>query len=367
MSREFEQHLDLKPILQDCGANFAENLTHYVLKVCPFCSGKGKFFIDKKSKKWVCFRCVKTDDFSNKQGRGNLYTLFRDALKLSGIEIRNIVKNGEVMHYTDPDMMPRAKNEEELGLKQIILPQSFIQLDGSVESIRTYKNAYSYLFSRKVNDIQRIRKFDLRYDTQYQRIVFPIYLDKYTIVGWQGRDITERWKKDHPKCSNGDCELRSKYYFVGEEIAPSRCPSCYSELEISNYPKSRNSTNFPKSNLFFNQHSVDWEKTVTIVEGPFDCINTPNSIAFLGKSLSNIQLNYLIKTAKSLIIYLDGDEAGLFSTASLARSLGPFFSDLRVCPAVSGLDPGSFSIAENRDHLLKSINYSEWLRENPLI
>lgn len=364
VSREFEQQLDFQKILDEYGVAYTHNHTHFVLKKCPFCDGRNKFFIDKRNKKWVCFKCVKTDDFSNKEGRGNLITFLRKVLNLSEIEIRSIIKDGEAVHFTDPDMFFRASSvqkEEKHKLESMVLPSSFIQLDCTVDSLRQHIEAYRYLMSRHVTDANIIRSFDIRYNPHHKRIIFPIYSDRFTIVGWQARDITDRWKKDHPKCPNQECELRSKYYFIGEEIAPTNCPKCGSALENEMYPKSRNSTNFPKTLMFFNQHHVDWDSTVAIVEGPFDCINTPNSIAMLGKALSKEQLNILLEKAKKLVIYLDGDEAGKFSTAATAKLLAPFFSDLKVYPWVQELDPGSFSRQGNIANLSHAISAEEWL------
>lgn len=367
ISREFERQLDLRPILQDYNVQFVENESHIILKKCPNCGGRNKFMIDRSNKKWVCFKCVETDNFSNKHGRGNLLTLFRDILHLSPQEIKSIVKDGEAIHFTDPDMMsrPSAVQTSEKILQQIVLPPSFYKMDATPETVRLFPQAYRYTLSRHIVDPHIYRAFDLRFDPSRMRVIFPIYLDRMTIVGWQGRDITERWKKDHPRCSNIDCPLKSKYYFIGEERAPASCPSCGEPLEPAHYPKSHNSSNFPKSNLFFNQQGVDWSKPVAIVEGPFDCINTPNSIGMLGKTISREQLNIIIQRAKDIILYLDGDDAGRFSTAASARLLKPFVNTLKVAPLDPGLDPGTFNREQNRAHLSAAIDSDEWLQRNP--
>lgn len=366
ISREFERALDLKKVLGDYGVQFVENTSHLILKKCPTCGGRNKFMIDRKTKMWVCFKCVETDNFQNKQGRGNLLTLFRDKMGLSPQEIASIVQNGEVLNFTDSDMFTRPSiQEEEKTLQQIIMPQSAYQMDATPQSVRQFPQAYSYLIKRHVTDPKVYRAFDLRYDPSRMRVIFPVYLDRMMIVGWQGRDITERWKQNHPRCSNFECPLKSKYYFIGEEINPINCPSCGEPLEMSHYPKSHNSTNFPKSSLFFNQHNVDWQKPVAIVEGPFDCVNTPNSIGMLGKSISKEQLNILIERAKDIILYFDGDDAGQFSTAAACRLLKPFLNTLKVAYPGPGLDPGTFTRAQNIDILSQAVDSDQWLFAHP--
>lgn len=362
MSREFERQLDLKPILRSYDIQFLENQTHFIIKRCPNCSGTNKFFLDKKTKMWVCFKCVQTDNFDNKDGRGNLLTFFK-LIGLSDEEIRGIIKNGEAFHFTDPDMFTRPQKEvESKGIETIQMPASFEPLTCSPENLRKHYEAYKYLFSRHVNDMEVIKRFDLRYDSHSKRLIFPVYDRLRNLVGYQGRDITDRWKVNHPKCSNEECELKFRWYFRDIEKAPLSCPSCESQLEDHHYPKSKNSKNFPKIELFFNQHNVDWSKTVVIVEGPFDCINVDNSVALLGKALSKKQINILLERAKKLVLYLDGDDAGKFSTKSLIDSIGAFFDDLLVCPLDPGKDPGSFNRSQNQEYLSKnSISSKEWI------
>lgn len=65
-----------------------------------------------------------------------------------------------------------------------------------------------------------------------------------------------------------------------------------------------------KKSLVVNEHLVDWNKDVILVEGMFDHIVVENSIPLLGKHLDRDFLLYdkLVRNAKSnVIIFLDGD------------------------------------------------------------
>jgi hypothetical protein len=363
-NKEAEQNLDLRPILEDNSIDFIENDTHFILKTCANCNGRNKFYIDKLTKMWVCFKCVKTNDFTNKEGRGNIQAFLKNFLGFSWDQIQKLLREGEVKHYVDEDMFTRPKMEaaSAKGLEAMVLPDSFYTLTGQKSNIASFMEAYKYLVSRHITDMQVVRQFDLRYSYDMKRIIFPVYLDKHTIVGWQGRDITTRWKHDHPKCNNHECSLVYKWYYVGEENAPSLCPECKGPLEANHYPKSRNSKNFPKVELFFNQQNIDWSSTVTLVEGPFDCINVENSIALLGKVISKRQLGILLENrCNSLRLYLDGDEAGRFSTAHAIDTLSPFVDDLKIVPLKDGEDPGSFNRAANRDRIINTcLRPEEW-------
>lgn len=364
--KQLEINFDLKQVLDSYEIKYVETSTHYILDQCPQCHGKRKFYVDKKEKFWVCFKCVKTNDFTVKDGRGNLQTFLKGVVGLTWQEVKKLLATGQVRHYTDEDMFPREiKQEEKQEVEEINLPSHFEPLLCTVEDIRIKKEAYKYLMDRHIASAEVIKQFGLLYSQPMKRVIFPIYETKTKLVGWQARDVTERWKNDHKKCNTHECESVNKWYFLGEEQAPDKCPSCKETLELNNYPKSRNSKNFPKTELFFNQQNVDWSQPISIVEGPFDCINTPNSMALLGKVLSKKQLNILLSKAKSVVIYLDGDQAGRFSTEQLIHSLSPFFDDLKVCPLEDGQDPGMFSRQTNQHRLSTlSVPASSWLADH---
>ncbi len=63
-----------------------------------------------------------------------------------------------------------------------------------------------------------------------------------------------------------------------------------------------------KDIIIFNESLIDWEKDIYLCEGVFDALFLPNSIAMLGKHMSELLLNTLYEKAKgNIIIALDGD------------------------------------------------------------
>ena len=159
---------------------------------------------------------------------------------------------------------------------------------------------------------------------------------------------------------NKDCSMRHYPYFTGEFEAPEFCPTCNNKLELWHYPKLLNSTNFPKRYIFMNEHFINWERPVTIVEGPFDSINTPNSLPLLGKFLSKYQFELLYKNCKELILYLDGDEYGVAATQHIYSELSPFIKNIKVVLSESEDDPGKFHYSINKEKVLTAISYQEW-------
>lgn len=366
MSRnKFEKIFDLKGFMQEHEIGFTENSTHFTLDKCPNCGASHNLNIDKKNKLWLCWSCVKTNQFNeNKQGRGNLWTLLL-MFGLDEAQIKDIYKNGQLLSYTG-DFEIKAledshKTENDNYISDYEMPKYLIPLDRSSTQITGLFEVYKYLWDRNVRTPKQYTDFDLRYDFNKKRLVFPAITKDNICVGSQSRDITNRWKMDHPKCNNNYCDLRFKYYFVGEEEAPEECPECGEPLTKMFYPKSLNSRDFPKTEFFFNEQNIDWHKPVVLVEGPFDAINVDNSIAFLGKVLSDTQLTILLDNLKApLILYLDGDKAGDFSTKAIYEAISPFF-DIKIVYSESHEDPGMYDKSVNNEKVNTALKPSIWL------
>ena len=62
-----------------------------------------------------------------------------------------------------------------------------------------------------------------------------------------------------------------------------------------------------KEIIIFNEHLINWNETIHIVEGAFDSIFLPNAIPMLGKFISENLFKKLYENAKKIVIVLDGD------------------------------------------------------------
>lgn len=361
-----------KKILEDVDIPFLENRTHIIIRNCPNCGGSDKLQVDKRHYLWQCFKC---QGLNNEQtSKGNLYQFLKFVLEFDKFEIRQIMKSHEVIDYL-PEVLtaPEPKKEIVVEKKEIKfdiyeLPSRYVRLDGSVPQLKQHKEVYQYLFSRNVKSLKVIQKFRLCYDPAVKRLVFPAYNGDGLCVGVQTRDITDRHKQFHLKCHNHECSLFRKFYFFKKKEEISHCPECNGELIETFYPKSSNSRDFPKTEFFFNQQNVDWTKPVVMVEGPFDCINTTNSIGLLGRTLSDTQLFIMINNLKSdLILYLDGDDAGNESTKDVYHKLSLFIDRIKICFLEDGEDPGSFTIEENEKRIEKAVSPQEWFQQKGIL
>ena len=366
-NNEFERQFDLKSILDEEGIKYRENSKHYFLDECPTCGGKDKLNVDKKSKLWVCWSCVQTDQFDeNKHGRGNLWT-FLQLIGFDVQQIRKMLKGRKFFKYTGDFQFASITNiHEEINddrTKEIVpitIPKWLVYLDRTEDNIIQFKEAYDYLWKRHVRTKEQFQNFLLYYNPMQKRIVFPAITKDHQCIGLQSRDITERHKDKHPKCTNKECDMRFYYYFKGEEEDPKVCWSCGEPLEETFYPKSLNTQNFAKTEFFYNEQNINWTKPVVLVEGPFDAINVHNSMAFLGKMLSDTQFNILFeKSPPEIVLYMDGDTAGDDATKAIYKQLRGLIKVTMVYSEATD-DPGSHDLKHNAERVEKRLEPMEW-------
>lgn len=227
------------------------------------------FCVDIKNQTWCCYGCHA--DKKNKQ-EGNYGS---DAIafiewinegKMSWIDaVIFLAKRAGIP-------LPEEKNDKLLKANYR-LTQKY-KRDMSEEALE-------YLYDRGITD-ESIDKWDIGYDYQEDRIVFPLYNSYKNIIGFNKRLVT-------PQTTG----LNRKYIH------------------------SSNSEIFNKAEYFYGMNYLDKTKDyIILTEGVFDVIlpqqyGVSNTICALGTTLSDYQINVLAKLNKKVIVAYDSDEKGL--------------------------------------------------------
>lgn len=229
---------------------------------CPVCSyeikeldhsdGKGNLEINYKLGLYKCWACSETHGT-----RGGLRYLIK--------------KHGAKKHLKKYDLLrPDDVNIGKKEYKPVKLPKEFNLFYTASEGLKMthhYKRAMSYLRSRNVTD-ELIKKYTMGfcYTGEYaDRIIIPSYDDDMDLNFFIARSY--------------DTRAKLKY----------KNPEAQKEI------------------IIWNEHLIDWEDTIYLVEGPFDSIFLPNSIPMLGKVLSERLFSMIYEKAKKIVIVLDGD------------------------------------------------------------
>ncbi len=182
-----------------------------------------------------------------------------------------IKKYGNPRQYKKYQLLrPEETDLVKRTFKQVKLPNEFIPFkDASLGLKMTphYKQAFNYLQKRNVTDLMiQMYNIGFCYTGHYEhRIIIPSY----------------------------DSENRLNYFIARSYLNNTKMK--YKNPEVD------------KESLIWNEHLINWDDPVYIVEGAFDSIFLPNSIPMLGKFMTENLFNRLYDSAKKVIIVLDPD------------------------------------------------------------
>ncbi len=229
---------------------------------CPVCSydikgldggdGKGNLEVNYIRGVYKCWSCAETHET-----HGSLFKL----IKKYGLPKH--LKRYELLRPEDQEFGHAPK-------KDVRLPKEFIpilQASAGLKLTHHYRQAMNYLKSRNIGQ-ELITKYNIGfcYDGPYaNRIIIPSY-DSYGKVN----------------------------YFIARSYL-SRTKMKYKNPDVQ------------KETIIWNEHLIDWNKKIYLVEGVFDSIFLPNSIPMLGKYISDLLFKKIYETAKDVTIILDGD------------------------------------------------------------
>ena len=253
---------------------------------CPVCSydikgldkgdGKGNLEINYKYGVYKCWVCAETNGT-----HGSIYKLIK--------------KYGNPKHLKKY-LLLKPEDDESLGhrvYKQVKLPKEFIPFKSVSMGMKltpSFKEAYNYIKKRNITDEMCI-KYNIGFcltGPYQQRIIIPSYDENMYLNYFVGRSYLSKTKRKYMN------------------------PEAQKEL------------------IVFNEHLIEWDKPIYIVEGAFDSIFIPNAIPMLGKYMSDQLFNKLYEKAKKIIIVLDpdawNDQEKLYHKINVGKLMGKVWS-----------------------------------------
>ena len=134
--------------------------------------------------------------------------------------------------------------KEEVRKNKLTLPKSYESLFRNIEKM-FYKPALKYLLNRGLEK-EDVLKYDIHYSVSDQRVLFPSY------------------DRDH-----------NLNYYVARSIQP------FEKYKYKNAMAS-------KREVIFNEHLIEWDKPLYVVEGIFDAIlSRKNAVPILGSNVGS--------------------------------------------------------------------------------
>jgi DNA primase len=174
--------------------------------------------------------------------------------------------------------------------KKLRLPEGYVQFKDSNPIYPPHRESLNYLKSRGITD-DIIERYQIGYTMKGEcsgRVIVP----SYTLDGELNYYVARSWGNAKMKYKNPEAE---------------------------------------KDKIIFNEHLIDWNEDIYIVEGVFDGFFLKNSLPMLGKHLSSLLFETLYtKATKDIIICLDGDAWG--NAQKLYRELngGELYNRIKI-------------------------------------
>ena len=252
-------------ILEDIFGDY-KNHNDYRYQVsfdCPVCSheikgleqgdGKGNLEVNYKYGVYKCWVCAETHNT-----HGSIYKL-----------IKKFGNPRQLKKY----LLLKPEDDEEIAnrtYKPVKLPKEFIPFKDAGMGLKMtpqYKQAYNYIKKRNITDLMlQIYNIGFCYSGPYEsRIIIPSYDENKRLTYFIARSYLQKTKRKYMN------------------------PEAQKEI------------------IIFNEHLINWDEPIYIVEGAFDSIFIPNAIPMLGKFISEHLFMKLYNNAKKIVIVLDPD------------------------------------------------------------
>jgi len=226
---------------------------------CPVCAeekglddgdGKGNLEINYIRHVYKCWACGETHGT-----HGPLGKLLDGYATKQQKKVYNLIK-------------PDEFKQEEKKRNRLRLREGFITFNDSNPRFIPPIEAYRYLQSRGITD-EMIERYKIGY-TVTGDFAYRIIIPSYDLQG-------------------------NLNYFVGRAW-------------VSKKMKYKNPASVPKDEIIFNEHLIDWNKDIYLVEGAFDSFFLDNPLVMLGKKMSKLILETLYnKSNGNIVICVDGD------------------------------------------------------------
>lgn len=309
--------------------NNLEKKGQYYFAKCPFHNENTPSFVVNVEKGYFkCFGCGAYGDAIEFVKLIENLTSRKEAIKKIAqdfnIELPNIYQN---------------KNYKE----NLLLKKASHLYNKILTSTKSGSNAYKYLKERGIND-DLIKEFNLGFVNEEANNILNALIEEDSDLNISKEDFKKIKSLYLEKIDDG----KVTSYFKDRLVIPvlnednqivgfvGRLINSQKEFK---YLNSKDSDIFKRQDLVFNlgkaKANLNKNKELIIVEGLFDVISLykvgyKNVVATFGTQVSNNQIRKIINVSKNLIIFFDGDKAGLKGTLELFTKIKKIDESVKI-------------------------------------
>jgi DNA primase len=289
---------------------------------CPICGGHSKMAVNTKLGVYKCWVCHESD--------GTYGSIKKLLSVLGGKAIWERAKKLGISFKVDKSRVVHINTEK------VELPKGFTRFEDSNPNLMVHKEGWNYLTKQRKLSPETIYKHQIGYTT-YKSESFD---DNFT-----NRVIIPSYDK------NGELN-----YFTARSWLP------YSKMRYKN-------PDVPRETIIFNEHLINWDGTVYIVEGPLDHVVVHNSIPLQGKDVHDILIQTLMERCTGhVVILLDGEEK-VWNTAKKIYSkinIGKLYGRVKIIKLRDGLDIGEVQEKYGRKGVVEALRTFFTIKESKL-
>lgn len=311
---------------------------------CPFHDDRHpSFAFNLRTGKWVCYAAS--------CGLRGSYKYFLELVGKSPEEIEGLVEPvaEDIKRQEEKDKLAwQTRYLDDPFIGEYVLPESILGM-------------FDYMPTGLVQDGYKkktLRLFDIGYDMNADRVIYPIRDIYGNLVGVSGRTTVN----DNP---------RYKVYLGGhmgkEGWVPGDFGEGFDDVFVGYEIKSKN--------YLWNSDKAmppleDSDEPLVVVEGFKACMwlvqcGFPNTVALMGSMISRNQSDLIKRLANPIILFLDNDDAGREGTKKIAYELSKANPEVRVAayPEWAGQDfqPDHFSGKGIASALGGATRWREWV------
>lgn len=289
---------------------------------CPICGGHSKMAVNTKLGVYKCWVCHESD--------GTYGSIKKLLSVLGGKTIWERAKKLGISFKVDKSRVVHINTEK------VELPKGFTRFEDSNSNLMVHKEGWNYLTKQRKLSPETIFKHQMGYTT-YKSESFD---DNFT-----NRVIIPSYDK------NGELN-----YFTARSWLP------YSKMRYKN-------PDVPRETIIFNEHLINWDGTVYIVEGPLDHVVVHNSIPLQGKDIHDVLIQTLMdRCTGHVVILLDGEDK-VWNTAKKIYSkinIGKLYGRVKIIKLRDGLDIGEVQEKYGRKGVVEALRTFFTIKESKL-
>lgn len=229
-------------------------------------------------------------------------------------------------------------------------------------ALSEYVSKFSSEKRERFDDVEQEKKLELPKDIRLLACLNDSDPDALALLKYlRSRDVSDRDLWRYRICYSHEPLWYRRVIFVSHDANGDPNYITSRSIDPKKKPKYFN-CDVDKNSIVFGEVNIDWSKSVTLCEGPFDMLRCgENAVPLLGSELSenSAVFDRIVTNSTPVVVALDADTAA-GKRPRLVKKLQEYDIDVRVADLGGYPDPGS-APAEHMKKMIEQARHVGWL------